>query len=203
MDRIIRREPRPAPGSPEDRILRCAFTGYRPQKLPFGFDEGDLRCVDFRQRIFYAVEGFVKKGYSHFMAGGALGFDTYAAEAVMDVRRRYPWVTLEIAVPFDAQPDRWPVASQVRYRWNLDQADMVTWVSHAYSQDCLSLRNRYLVDRCDLLLAAFDGRPGGTRNTVEYARRQGKEVRIIPPLLSDTRMWIWDTDRFRDPPYAG
>ncbi len=203
MDRTIRREPQCAPGRAAGRPLRCAFSGYRPQKLPFGFNEDDLRCIDFKQRIFFALEDLAKKGYSHFLAGGALGFDTFAAEAVMDLRRKCPWVTLEIAVPFDAQPDRWQMSSRIRYRWNLEQADIVTWVSHAYDRDCLARRNRYLVDSCDLLLAAYDGRPGGTRNAVEYARQQGKEIRIIPPMLSDTRMWIWDYDRFRGPRNAG
>ena len=27
--------------TPASRGLRCAFTGHRPQKLPFGFDEED------------------------------------------------------------------------------------------------------------------------------------------------------------------
>ena len=24
---------------------RCAFTGYRPQKMPFGFNESDQMCI--------------------------------------------------------------------------------------------------------------------------------------------------------------
>ena len=24
---------------------KCAFTGHRPQSLPFGFDESDERCI--------------------------------------------------------------------------------------------------------------------------------------------------------------
>ena len=30
---------------------RCAFTGYRPQKMPFGFNESDPRCIDFKRRV--------------------------------------------------------------------------------------------------------------------------------------------------------
>ena len=199
MDQIIRRRPQPAPESRDGRILRCAFTGYRPQGLPFGFNEEDFRCVDFKQRIRYAVEYLVRHGYSHFLAGGALGFDTYAAEAVMGIRGKYPWVTLEIAVPFDAQAERWAPSSRFRYEWNLDQADIVTRVSREYAQDCMAKRNRYMVDQCDLLLAAYDGRPGGTMHTVNYARSQGKEIRLIPPVISETRMWIWDLDRDQPP----
>lgn len=31
---------------------RCAFTGYRTSKMPFGTNEDDLRCVDFKQWIY-------------------------------------------------------------------------------------------------------------------------------------------------------
>jgi uncharacterized phage-like protein YoqJ len=38
-------------------------------------------------------------------------------------------------------------------------------------------RNRYMVDRSSLLLACYDGRPGGTMSTILYAERS--EVKVI------------------------
>ena len=196
MDQIIRRQPQP---NPDGQILRCAFSGYRPQKLPFGFNEEDIRCVDFKRRIRCAIESLIWNGYCHFLSGGALGYDTFAAEAVMGLRGRYPWITLEFVVPFDAQAERWEPYSRLRYNWNLDQADIVTYVSHEYSRDCMTKRNRYLVDQSDMLLAAYDGRPGGTQHTVDYAKSRNKEIRLIPPSVTETRMWIWDYDRQNSP----
>ena len=37
-------------------------------------------------------------------------------------------------------------------------------------------RNRYMVDRSSLLIAAYDGTAGGTRYTVEYARSRGLQI---------------------------
>ena len=191
MDQIIRQEPQHSPYQPEGRILRCAFTGYRPQKMPFGFDEEDLRCVDFKQRLRCTIEALVSLGYCHFLAGGAQGFDTFAAETVMGVRRSNPWVTLEIAVPYDAQPEHWSASSQERYKWILNQANIITWISHEYTKGCLFQRNRYLVDSCDLLLAAYDGQPGGTAQTLMYARARSREIRFIPPVLNGMRKGNW------------
>ena len=67
------------------RSKRVAFTGYRPQKMPFGFDEQDERCVDFKKRLHDTIESFIWQGYQHFISGGALGMDMYAAEAVLDM----------------------------------------------------------------------------------------------------------------------
>lgn len=69
--------------APAPRARRVAFTGYRPQKMPFGFDEQDERCVDFKRRLYKTIESLIDQGYKHFISGGALGMDMYAAEAVL------------------------------------------------------------------------------------------------------------------------
>lgn len=101
MDRIIRREP-------ADWRHSVAFTGHRPQKLPFGFDETDPRCVDFKRRLCNSIEMMILEGYTHFISGGALGMDMYAAEAVLTLREQYPEITLEIAIPHNGQTAKWP-----------------------------------------------------------------------------------------------
>ena len=67
------------------RSKRVAFTGYRPQKMPFGFDEQDERCVDFKKRLRDTIESFIWQGYQHFISGGAMGMDMYAAEMVLEL----------------------------------------------------------------------------------------------------------------------
>ncbi len=183
MEQTIRKEPERPPDSPEGSIRRCAFTGYRPQKMPFGFNEEDLRCMDFKRRIGQGITALIAGGYSHFLTGGALGFGTFVAEAVMDLRREHPWITLEIAVPYPGQSEHWDSRSQDRYRWILNQADIVTCISNTYTKSCMAQRNQYLVDHSDLLIAAYDGQPGGTEQTLTYARSVGREIRIIPITL--------------------
>ena len=89
------------------RSKRVAFTGYRPQKMPFGFDEQDERCVDFKKRLRDTIESFIWQGYQHFISGGALGMDMYAAEAVLDLKKQYPEIMLEMVSPFDTQAAKW------------------------------------------------------------------------------------------------
>ena len=51
-----------------------------------------------------------------------------------------------------------------------------------YQRGCFHIRNRYLVDNCDLLIAIFNGEgKGGTAYTVNYAMKQGKEIVILNP----------------------
>lgn len=40
-------------------------------------------------------------------------------------------------------------------------------------------RNRLIAERCDKLLAFWDGRSTGTRYTIDYAKRIGKPVKVV------------------------
>ena len=166
MDRIIRRKP-------ADWRHSVAFTGHRPQKLPFGFDETDPRCVDFKRRLCNSIEMMILEGYTHFISGGALGMDMYAAEAVLTLREQYPEITLEIAIPHDGQTAKWPQSLRDRAERIREEADGITWIAHEYPKRCLFDRNYYMVSHCSVLLACFDGQPGGTAQTIETAHRLG------------------------------
>lgn len=82
--------------------------------------------------------------------------------------------------PFDAQAERWEVRHKLRHDRLFTQADIVTATGHEYNRGCMFRRNRYLVDNADLLLAAYDGQPGGTAMTVEYAMNIGIPVQRLP-----------------------
>ena len=154
----------------------CCFTGHRPAKLPWGYNESDPRCVRLKKRIADAVLLAYQEGYRHFLCGMAQGCDLYFCEAVLALREQYPEVTVEAAIPCPTQADAWPEAERRRYRRLVEQCDMETMVSDAYSPACMQRRDRYMVDHSMLLIAAFDGTAGGTRYTVEYALRRGIEI---------------------------
>ena len=154
----------------------CCFTGHRPAKLPWGYNEQDPRCVKLKERIADAVLLAYQEGYRHFLCGMAQGCDLYFCEAVLALRIRHPEITVEAAIPCPTQADGWPAAERRRYRELVAQCDLETMVSESYSTTCMQRRDRYMVDHSMLLIAAFDGTAGGTRYTVEYALRRGIEI---------------------------
>ena len=44
------------------RQVSCCFTGHRPGKLPWRYDEGDPRCLALKRRIADAVEAAYQEG---------------------------------------------------------------------------------------------------------------------------------------------
>lgn len=162
-----------------DPSVTCCFSGHRPGKLPWGADEDDPRCHDLKMELAARLEGIRQAGYRHFICGMAAGCDLYFAEAVQALREEHPELTLEAAIPCDSQADGWPAALRRRYEALTAACDEVTLLQHAYTPGCMQRRNEYMLDRSSLLLAVYDGLPGGTMNTILSARRRGRTVITI------------------------
>lgn len=113
----------------------------------------------------------------------AQGCDLYFCEAVLDLRSRHPEVTVEAAIPCPTQAEGWPPDQRERYARLVAACDFETLVSDRYTSSCMQRRDRYMVDHASLLIAAFDGTPGGTRYTMEYAMRRGLQIVDLPITL--------------------
>lgn len=163
-----------------DRERTCCFTGHRPDKLPWGFDEGDPRCLRLKKSIDRAVKDAYAAGIRHFISGMARGSDLYFAEAVLKLRGTEKDAALECARPCETQADSWPREEKERYRSILDQCDFETLVQHSYDRFCMLRRNRYMVDRSSRLIAVYSGAPkGGTFQTLAYAMKKGLDIHIL------------------------
>lgn len=164
-----------------DKASTCCFTGHRPDKLPWGTDESDPRCVALKARLESALEQVYGMGVRHFISGMARGADLYFAEAVLKLRSRQPGVILECARPCESQAKSWPADEQARYQSILEQCDFETLVQHQYDRFCMMRRNRYMVDHAAHILTVYNGVPqGGTAQTLLYAIRKGLLVHPVP-----------------------
>ena len=163
-----------------DRAHTCCFTGHRTERLPWRENENDPRCLDLKDRLDAALAQAYAEGFRHFVCGMARGTDLYFCEAALALRQLRPDVTLEAAVPYQGQADRWPSADRRRRDLLLSQCDFETVVQHHYSAGCLSRRNRYMADKSALLLAVYDGQPrGGTAYTLQYALSRGLRTVVL------------------------
>lgn len=158
----------------------CCFTGHRPSKLPWRYNESDPRCLALKEKLLTAAESAIEAGIEHFICGMAEGCDLYFCEIILELKRAYPHITLEAALPCPSQADHWSAPMRARYHQLLKCCDYETMISEQYRPDCMQRRNRYMVDHSSMLIAAHDGLPGGTRATIEYAIRRGLTVIDIP-----------------------
>jgi len=154
-----------------DRRKTCAFTGNRPQKLPWGEDENDYRCIAVKNRIREEILGAIERGYDTFISGMALGGDIYFAEEVLNLKKTYD-IKLICAIPFPDQSKGWKDKDVDRYYDILSKADEAITLSAHYTRFCMHKRNRFMVDNSTLLLSLDYANDGGTTSTVEYENKK-------------------------------
>ena len=64
------------------------FTGHRPKAFPWGTDKTDPRCQILFSRLEDTIDDLIAKGCNHFIAGNALGIDTWASQIVIAIQWR-------------------------------------------------------------------------------------------------------------------
>ena len=154
----------------------CCFTGHRASKLPWGFNESDIRCIEFKEKLDAVIGAVYESGVTHFICGMANGCDMYCAEAVLKLKASNPDITLEAAVPYDGQESKWSPDLKQRYHDIIINCDAVNIISDKYTQFCMMQRNKYMVDSSSVLIACYNGQSGGTWNTVKYAMDLDREI---------------------------
>lgn len=160
----------------EEKKITCCFTGHRPEKLPWGYDESSPDCAALKQRLARTLDELYRRGFRHFISGMAQGCDLYFAEAVLALREENPDVVAEAAIPCPTQARGWREEDRARYQSIVARCDLETVVQQHYTQGCMLRRDRYIVDHSSLLLAVYNGSSGGTRYTINYALDKGLEV---------------------------
>lgn len=174
-------------------INTACFTGHRPNKLLGGYDYFSTANLKLAKTLTEKIVYLYKKGVTHFICGGALGVDQIAFNVLQELRDKEDYnITIELAIPFESFESQWIPASRELHHNHLILADKVTIVDKEskyqttapigkYHPLKMEMRNRYMVDNSQYIIAVFNGSKSGTANCINYARRFNKEIIIINP----------------------
>jgi len=144
------------------------FTGHR--KMP------PEQMDTLARRLKAELTKLIKDGYIYFGAGGALGFDTLAAQTVLELKRNYPHIKLILVLPCLSQTRGWSAVDIEIYENIKRKADKVVYTSQEYTRGCMHKRNRHLVDNSSVCVCYLTESTGGTAYTVDYARKNGLSI---------------------------
>ena len=158
----------------------CCCTGHRPNSFPFKYGIDRQKHSAYLRALSQKVElAITQYGITHFISGMAIGVDFDFAESVLKLRNKYP-VALECAIPCPNQTIKWSYADKLRYERILKSADKISLISQMYTPECMLKRNRYMVDKSEMVIAVFNGiEKGGTWYTINYAKRKNKKIELI------------------------
>ena len=157
----------------------CSFTGHRQI-------ESDRRAA-LVTLLARAIEYAYGEGCRKFICGGALGFDTLAAREVIRFRMTHNDVRLVLALPCIEQDLKWSEAQKSAYGFTLAAADEVIYTSDYYTKTCMAERNRFLAEKCDILIAYVGRMQSGAGQTLRMAEKLGKRTYNLYPTLYKER----------------
>jgi uncharacterized phage-like protein YoqJ len=154
--------------------MRIAITGHRPEKVTnWQYAETQLK---------HALHDF---GAGIVIQGMAAGIDLVAAKIAYQSNIPY-WC----AVPYKNHRGRTSGSPGYTDSWKiyydnaLKYANKVIYVTEYEDYPgswVFQTRNEWMVDNADMLVAYWDGSPGGTHNCIKYAREKEMQIWHIDP----------------------
>ena len=163
-----------------DPTCTLCFSGHRPARLPGNGnpDHPETRALAaaLRQELIAAVG----RGKTVMLHGCMAGWDVFCAEQVIFLKKQYPRVRLISVAPYGAaffsREKCWTPDWINRAREVFCQHDEGIKIAEVYRPGIYYERNIFLVDLSSELICYWDGGPGGTKYTVDYARSRNKPV---------------------------
>lgn len=151
---------------------RCCFTGHRPDKIELGEKE-------IKPLLEKAIDEAISEGFVTFITGMAMGTDIWAAEIVLDRKKKNKNLHLICALPHPGFENRRNFTEKIRFSKIIKKADLVKEINDHYFTGCYQVRNEWMVDRSNLVIAVFNGQKSGTKNTVDYAIKKGININNV------------------------
>ncbi len=161
----------------DDSITTVCFTGHRD--IP-----AELRPI-ISELLGEVLMGLYNRGARIFKAGGAIGFDTMAAHAVIDLKAKTedPDIKLCLCLAAPGQAKSFSKYDEIIYNMVKDNSDFVTYASDKLTSESYYARNRALVEGSDVCVAYCTAQRGGTYYTCKYALTNGVEFMNIADFI--------------------
>lgn len=164
------------------------FTGHRPKSIfpvqPYVENkrEGYQKIVN---EIHELVLNLIEQSYTHFITGGAQGFDQLAFWAVHSAKAAHKDIVNDVYIPFEGLEKRWAktgIFSQKEYKQMLQLADNVfVCAENVDTNDfkqtvkALMYRNECMVNVSSIVIGQYidnswkTAKNGGTAACLKYA----------------------------------
>lgn len=161
--------------------MKVALTGHRPERLGLLSDEGSHEWENISDwlvkqitdiRMFDLIQDDTPDVYCGMASGSDILFgmiaSIYKASALN--------IKLHCVLPCKEYN-----SSNKYYQLIKDNADEWVELSEEFYKGCDNVRDQYMVDHCDVLLAIWDGnKSGGVWSTIRKAQKAGKQIIYCP-----------------------
>lgn len=153
-----------------DKLRTCFFTGHR--RLPAA------KIDEIKEKLSGNIEKLIiEYDVRDFISGGALGFDTVAAKAVLELKEKYPHIRLLMYLPCYGQSKKWGYRQRFQYQLLKSHADEILYVTEKeYTPDCMQLRNMRMIKDAFFCISFCIMNNTGTGLTLKNAEEVGTRI---------------------------
>ena len=147
-------------------------------KVCCGFEHRDMNR-DFSRALYAEIERqAAENGVTTFMTGGMGEFDRELAAAVRLCQRAYPTLRLILVKPYFSSELN---TNKNYYESMFDEVIIPDVSATAYPKAAITKRNRWLVEKSDVVIAGIYRNNGGAAAAVKYARNLQKPICFLFP----------------------
>lgn len=146
----------------------CFFSGHRL------IEEREYPALE--AALYEQVIAMIENGVKNFICGGALGFDTLAAKAILELKKEYD-IKLIMYLPCENQHVEWEYSDILEYTRIVASADEVFYVTRGEkSPGVMRKRNKAMVEAADYGICYLKNDRSGTAQTIRMAGEKGIDV---------------------------
>lgn len=162
---------------PFDPAHTCCFSGSRPEKLGFDWQRNPDFFKILRRDLRDAILRAIELDYTRFITGMSRGFDLWAAQEVLALRRSHPTLELIAALPFPGMHTHWTPDWRACFDSVQQACDYTAIFADAYLPGCYHARDSYMVQESSRVICWYNhGTTGGTAYTCRLAMRRGRTL---------------------------
>ena len=160
-----------------------SIIGHKPNRL-FGY-YGKLDLYDKLKRLITERLGELTcavDGNILLVNGLALGTDRIFSRISFELAKQDKRYFTEAIIPYAKYEANWPQETQEEYYDLLKQFDVVTYMTKKdYIPDLVTIRDKYMINESDFMLAVYSGGKGEILDAIKYARKSNVPVVRIKP----------------------
>lgn len=125
----------------------------------------------------------IERDVIYFGNGGALGFDLFTANIVLELRKIYPQIKLIMVLPCETQTKLWKEEDILSYNKVLNQADKLVYVSKDYTPRCMLDRNDHMIKHSNYCIAYVTKKTGGSAYTITLAEKESLKIINVADII--------------------
>ncbi|MFA9422657.1 MAG: SLOG family protein [Sedimentibacter sp.] len=162
------------------KLKACCFIEHQPQILKLNFNEKDVDIIKFKKMVQRITINLIENySVNHYISGVSLGIGQYVSETVLELKKQYPHITLECAIPYERQAENWTEAQRNKYFSIIKDCDKETLLQFQGTNDSIQNLYKYMTKNSYYIVHIYHKDHNGITKDNDWLEIQGENVFAI------------------------